>query len=67
MKHLFTLLTLIGISIAQSLAKELPETFVVVIGEVEGFKDGESFTIMESDGNSGSFFFIKAFPTITVR
>ena len=54
MKLLYTLTILLGLSIMQALAQKLPETFIVVIGQVEGYKDGETFTVMESDGNSGS-------------
>ena len=40
MRHLFTTIMLLGIGITQVAAQQLPETSVVVIGEVEGFKDG---------------------------
>lgn len=62
MKLLYTLTILLGLSIMQALAQKLPETFIVVIGQVEGYKDGETFTVMESDGNSGSLFFHKNIP-----
>ena len=62
MKHLYTLIVLLGLGIMQALAQKLPETFVVVIGQVEGFKDGETFNVMESDGNSGSMFFHSSIP-----
>lgn len=62
MKHLYTLTILLGLGIMQALAQKLPETFVVVIGQVEGFKDGDTFSVMESDGNSGSMFFHPGIP-----
>ena len=43
-------------------AQALPETFIVVIGQVEGFEDGEIFGIMESNGENGSMFFHKSIP-----
>jgi len=44
------------------LAQELPKTSIVIIGQIEGIKDDESFSIMESDGESGSLHFHKALP-----
>ena len=62
MRHLYTFIMLLGLCITQVAAQQLPETFVVVIGQVEGFKDGKTFTVMESDGDSGSLFFHKSIP-----
>ena len=62
MRHLYTFIMLLGLCITQVAAQQLPETFVVVIGQVEGFKDGKTFTVMERDGDSGSLFFHKSIP-----
>ena len=62
MRHLYTFIMLLGLCITQVAAQQLPETFVVVIGQVEGFKDGKTFTVMESVGDSGSLFFHKSIP-----
>jgi len=48
---------LMGFITQQVAAQKLPETYVVVIGQVQGFKDGDTFSIMESDGQGGSMFF----------
>ena len=50
MRHLYTFIMLLGLCITQVAAQQLPETSVVVIGEVEGFKDGETFTVLVGDG-----------------
>lgn len=62
MMYLYTLAMLTGLSVMQAPAQELPETFVVVIGQVGGFKDGETFNIMESNGQETSIFFHKSIP-----
>lgn len=62
MKHLYAITMLIGLCVMQIQAQVLPETFIVVIGQVEGFKDGETFAVMESNGEGGSLFFHKSIP-----
>lgn len=62
MKHLYAITMLIGLCVMQIQAQVLPETFIVVIGQVEGFKDGETFAVMESNGKCGSLFFHKSIP-----
>ena len=62
MKHLYTIIMLLGLCITQVAAQQLPETSVIVIGEVEGFKDGETFLLSESDGQGGTILFHKAIP-----
>ena len=62
MKHLYTIIMLLGLGITQVSAQQLPETSIIVIGEVEGFKDGEIFLLSESDGQGGVIFFHKAIP-----
>ena len=62
MRHLYTFIMLLGLCITQVAAQQLPETSVIVIGEVEGFKDGEIFLLSESDGQGGVIFFHKAIP-----
>ena len=57
MKHLYTTIMLLGLFITQVAAQQLPETFVVVNGEVEGFKDGDIFLLAESDGQGGTILF----------
>ena len=62
MRHLYTFIMLLGLCITQVAAQQLPETSVIVIGEVEGFKDGETFLLSESDGQGGTILFHKAIP-----
>ena len=62
MKNLYTIVILLGLCSMQVQAQALPKTFIVVIGQVEGFEDGEIFGIMESNGENGSMFFHKSIP-----
>ena len=62
MRHLFTTIMLLGLGITQVSAQHLPETSVVVIGEVEGFKDGETFTVLAGDGEGREGFIPNGYP-----